>query len=164
MDKCPCGSGLEYNICCEPFINGTKKVETAEQLMRARYTAHVTVDVAFIMNSVLPLKKHEHSEKTVLNWASKTDWRGLDIVNVTDGSNSDESGQVEFVAHFLKDGMKRKHREIAKFKKEDDTWYFEDGEKVVSEQQQIVNSEPKAGRNDPCPCGSGRKFKKCCGK
>lgn len=24
--------------------------------------------------------------------------------------------------------------------------------------------EPKVGRNDPCPCGSGRKFKKCCGK
>lgn len=26
----------------------------------------------------------------------------------------------------------------------------------------IVNSEPKVGRNDPCPCGSGRKYKKCC--
>jgi hypothetical protein len=25
-------------------------------------------------------------------------------------------------------------------------------------------SEPKIGRNDPCPCGSGQKFKKCCGK
>ena len=26
-----------------------------------------------------------------------------------------------------------------------------------------VRSEPKIGRNDPCPCGNGRKFKKCCG-
>jgi len=25
-------------------------------------------------------------------------------------------------------------------------------------------SDPKVGRNDPCPCGSGRKFKKCCAK
>jgi preprotein translocase subunit SecA len=24
-------------------------------------------------------------------------------------------------------------------------------------------AEPKVGRNDPCPCGNGRKFKKCCG-
>jgi len=24
--------------------------------------------------------------------------------------------------------------------------------------------EPKVGRNDPCPCGSGKKYKKCCGK
>ena len=28
----------------------------------------------------------------------------------------------------------------------------------------IVNQQPKVGRNDPCPCGSGKKFKKCCGK
>jgi SEC-C motif domain protein len=26
-----------------------------------------------------------------------------------------------------------------------------------------INSDMKIGRNDPCPCGSGRKFKKCCG-
>ncbi|WP_320533905.1 SEC-C metal-binding domain-containing protein [Robbsia andropogonis] len=26
-----------------------------------------------------------------------------------------------------------------------------------------VKNEPKMGRNDPCPCGSGRKYKKCCG-
>ena len=28
----------------------------------------------------------------------------------------------------------------------------------------IVNSEPKIGRNDPCPCGSGKKYKNCCGR
>jgi hypothetical protein len=28
----------------------------------------------------------------------------------------------------------------------------------------IVRATPKVGRNDPCPCGSGKKFKKCCGK
>ena len=28
----------------------------------------------------------------------------------------------------------------------------------------IVNKEKKIGRNDPCPCGSGKKYKKCCGK
>ena len=28
----------------------------------------------------------------------------------------------------------------------------------------IVNTEPKVGRNDPCPCGSGKKYKNCCGK
>ncbi len=29
--------------------------------------------------------------------------------------------------------------------------------------RQVVNAGPKVGRNDPCPCGSGKKFKKCCG-
>ena len=28
----------------------------------------------------------------------------------------------------------------------------------------IVNTEPKVGRNDPCPCGSGKKYKNCCGR
>jgi len=27
-----------------------------------------------------------------------------------------------------------------------------------------VRSEPSIGRNEPCPCGSGKKFKKCCGQ
>lgn len=29
--------------------------------------------------------------------------------------------------------------------------------------QTVVNEGPKIGRNDPCPCGSGKKYKKCCG-
>ncbi len=31
-------------------------------------------------------------------------------------------------------------------------------------QQTIVNDGPKVGRNDPCPCGSGKKYKNCCGR
>ncbi|HVX83901.1 MAG TPA: SEC-C metal-binding domain-containing protein [Phycisphaerae bacterium] len=31
-------------------------------------------------------------------------------------------------------------------------------------QEPIVRQTPKIGRNDPCPCGSGKKYKKCCGK
>ncbi|WP_371924923.1 SEC-C metal-binding domain-containing protein [Endozoicomonas sp. SCSIO W0465] len=27
-----------------------------------------------------------------------------------------------------------------------------------------MRADPKTGRNDPCPCGSGQKFKKCCGR
>ena len=30
--------------------------------------------------------------------------------------------------------------------------------------QTVVNNEPKVGRNDQCPCGSGKKYKQCCGK
>lgn len=30
-------------------------------------------------------------------------------------------------------------------------------------QEPVRRAEPKVGRNDPCPCGSGRKYKKCCG-
>lgn len=40
-----------------------------------------------------------------------------------------------------------------------DAHFFDDDMGV---QQPIVRSEPKIGRNDPCPCGSGKKYKKCC--
>ncbi|MCL2318567.1 MAG: SEC-C metal-binding domain-containing protein, partial [Treponema sp.] len=37
---------------------------------------------------------------------------------------------------------------------------FSDEDEVVT----VVRSAPKVGRNDPCPCGSGKKYKKCCGR
>jgi preprotein translocase subunit SecA len=39
-----------------------------------------------------------------------------------------------------------------------ETVQLNEGEKVVS-----ISSDPKIGRNDPCPCGSGKKYKKCHG-
>ena len=35
---------------------------------------------------------------------------------------------------------------------------------VAREKAQPVRTGPKVGRNDPCPCGSGKKYKQCCGK
>ena len=34
----------------------------------------------------------------------------------------------------------------------------------VKENQTVRNEGPKIGRNDPCSCGSGKKYKNCCGK
>ncbi|MBE6708609.1 MAG: preprotein translocase subunit SecA, partial [Ruminococcaceae bacterium] len=34
---------------------------------------------------------------------------------------------------------------------------------VATPGRTFVNNSPKVGRNDPCPCGSGKKYKKCCG-
>ena len=40
MALCPCGSEKIYTECCEPLIKGDRVAETAEALMRSRYTAH----------------------------------------------------------------------------------------------------------------------------
>ena len=45
---------------------------------------------------------------------------------------------------------------------QDGEWKFIDGE--IETGVPYVREEPKIGRNDPCPCGSGKKYKKCCGK
>ena len=40
----------------------------------------------------------------------------------------------------------------------------DDAEEVVTVQKPVTRSQPKIGRNEPCPCGSGKKYKHCHGK
>ncbi|MBD3244209.1 MAG: hypothetical protein GF331_26695, partial [Chitinivibrionales bacterium] len=69
-------------------------------------------------------------------------------------------GTVEFIASYDdSEGFKR-HHEIGHFHKLHAAWYYEDGEMVKP--KPVVRETPKVGRNDPCPCGSGKKYKKCC--
>ena len=44
-EKCPCGSGLDYGLCCGQYISGAKDAPTAEALMRSRYTAYVVHEI-----------------------------------------------------------------------------------------------------------------------
>ena len=48
------------------------------------------------------------------------------------------------------------------FRKEGDEWFYVEGN--VYAKQPVRRETPKIGRNDPCPCGSGKKYKKCCCK
>ena len=59
------------------------------------------------------------------------------------------------------DGEEQHYREIAEFERMDGRWYFTEGLPPV--RTPVVREEPKIGRNDPCSCGSGRKFKRCHG-
>lgn len=160
MDKCPCCSGLEYVKCCEPFIKGIKIPVTASELLRARYTAHVVCEVPYIISTVHPDHAEQHDENVIRKWASESQWDGLEIIKTEKGEAADDVGFVEFIARYREKQKKHEHHEIAKFTKKDGKWYFYDSDIPF---KQVVNDGPKTGRNDPCPCGSGKKFKKCCG-
>jgi SEC-C motif-containing protein len=162
MDQCPCGSELPYAQCCEPLINGIKQAETAEQLMRSRYCAFTRASVAYLIETVHPDKRSQHDEKTTRKWAEKAQWHSLNILATEKGGAQDTEGIVEFVAQYTEKQRRVKHHEIAQFKKQDGRWYFVDGEPPAITPH--LRPGPKIGRNDPCPCGSGKKFKKCCGK
>lgn len=157
---CPCSSEKDYDQCCQPILEGNE-AETAEQLMRARYTAYTQVNMDFI--------KKTHDPKTIKNtnmeenkaWAEQTQWTGLEILSTEKGLAGDEWGQVEFRAHFKTRKEEDSHHEVSEFNKKNGRWYFTDGKAPKS--FQVVNSGPKVGRNDPCVCGSGKKYKKCCG-
>ena len=162
MEKCPCGRDLAYAECCEPLINGDQIAKTAEDLMRSRYTAHVKAKVDYIYESTYEAKRKEVDRPGVKSWAEKSEWLGLEIIDTRDGGEQDTTGRVEFVAHYREKGERVRYHEIADFKKQDERWYFVDGH--APRPETVVRQTPKVGRNDPCPCGSGKKYKKCCGR
>lgn len=160
--SCPCGSNLDYNNCCEPFHLGEAKPETAQLLMKARYSAFVKNQIQFIADTHIP-GTEDFSIDEAREWATNSTWKGLKIVSAKNGLKEDKTGVVEFQALYSdaqdKDYL---HHEISTFKKVDDVWYYEDGQIVGT--GPIKRSVPKVGRNEPCVCGSGKKYKKCCGK
>ncbi len=159
--QCPCESGKSFKKCCEPFITGVKHAETAEQLMRARYTAYTQVEMDFIEKTHDPKTRDETDMEANRKWAESTKWTGLEILETKQGGVDDEVGTVAFKAMFVTDEGLQEHQELSLFRKQDGNWYFVDASDPTK--QPVVRSEPKVGRNDPCPCGSGKKYKKCCG-
>lgn len=160
MTSCPCGSGAAYAACCEPIITGVRPADTAEQLMRARYVAYVGVQTDFLFETTHPDHRQGYDHEGTRSWAESSTWEGLEII-ASRGGADDADGEVEFVVRYReKGGPLREHHELSRFKRLKGSWYFTDGEMV---RPRPITST-KVGRNEPCPCGSGAKYKKCCGK
>jgi SEC-C motif-containing protein len=137
--------------------------ETPEQVMRARYTAYTRVDMAYLAATIHPSNVDEGDEESARRWAEESEWLGLEILGTEAGGPDDSEGIVEFVARFrTKDGEAHAHHERSLFVKENGRWLFKEGH--TPGQGTVRRTAPKVGRNDPCPCGSGKKYKKCCEK
>lgn len=162
-DLCPCGSGKIYEECCEPIIKGKTEALTAESLMRARYTSYVKHEIDFIINSCEEGEKIAEIDRAATEqWSKESTWHGLKILNTQKGLESDDEGLVEFEAAYTdKNHLNEIHHENAYFKKVNGKWLYEAGD---VKPMTVVREGKKIGRNDPCPCGSGKKYKKCCGR
>jgi len=179
--NCPCGSKHPFETCCAPYLDGTELPPTAEALMRSRYVAYAKGNIDYVNATLAPEKRGDVQTATAKQWAAASQFKGLKILAVEKGSPSDRTGTVEFTATFKQGSDTWDHHEISKFRKDaDGHWYFVEGDSHRHRageghhhghhmhshqipQQPIVRAGPKIGRNDPCPCGSGKKFKKCCG-
>lgn len=168
MSLCPCRSldqnqKLNYADCCEAFVTKKKKAPTAESLMRSRYSAYVVKNIDYIDETQIMLENENFDKAEALKWAESSEWMGLEIKKTQKGEANDNTGTVEFVALY-KDkasGTELRHHETSLFQKKDGAWKFKEGQ--IHGAQPLKRLEPKIGRNDPCSCGSGKKFKKCCG-
>ncbi len=161
MDLCPCGSTVDYTACCGPVIKGERRAATAEQLMRSRYSAYVRKELPYILTSLHPDHRADYDEKSSRAWAESAEWHGISILKTVKGGPGDTEGEVEFSVSYTEKGMKQEHHERSSFKKMGDTWYFTAGKTMP---KPVARAVPKTGRNEPCTCGSGKKFKKCCGQ
>ncbi len=161
MSNCPCGNELNYEQCCEPFHLGKSTPDTAEKLMRARYSAFVKGQINFVGETHLP-GTEDFDPKEAGEWSANSSWKGLQIINTNQGGAEHSLGTVEFKCLYSdKEEKDYLHHEISNFKKLDGKWYYEDGQ--IMGTGPIKRAVPKVGRNEPCPCDSGKKFKKCCG-
>jgi SEC-C motif-containing protein len=161
MSKCPCQSGKEYDACCGPIISGSQAALTAEALMRSRYSAFAKGEVDYLGRSLHPDQRADYDPGATQRWANHSEWVNLQILNISGGGTDDDEGTVEFIATYRQKGNTLSHHEVGQFNRLNGIWYYTDG-KIVTPGT-VRHESPKVGRNDPCPCGSGKKYKKCCG-
>ncbi|CAM4191197.1 UPF0225 protein VV1358 [Vibrio neonatus] len=126
--------------------------------MRARYCAHELNLVDFVIQTYHP-SCNAGGDADAIAQSVQGDWSKLEVVNSEAGSNDNE-GFVTFNAYFTEDKRQYSFTEKSRFVKEDGQWFYIDGEMY---DYPLAVKKTMVGRNDPCTCGSGKKFKKCCG-
>ncbi|SLM63161.1 MULTISPECIES: YchJ family protein [Dickeya] len=152
-EYCPCGSGQPYIQCCQPYLRRDANAARPDVLMRSRYTAYVLQDVEYLLATWHPDCHAENWRDEIAASCHDTHWLGLNVLAVSAGKTADES-YVEFAASYHSTSSPAQRvlmRERSRFLHHHDRWYYVDGVHL------------QTGRNDACPCGSGKKYKKCCG-
>jgi SEC-C motif-containing protein len=128
--------------------------------MRSRYTAHVLGRIDYLVATTDPSTRGGIDRAAVERWARESQWRGLVILATSGGGSDDDSGVVEFQATYDASGARHVHHERSRFRRRDGSWLYVDGEALKPAPTRRADTP---GRNDPCPCRSGKKYKRCCG-
>ncbi len=150
QQPCPCGSTKTLAQCCLKLINGDAPAQSAEQLMRSRYSAFVLGAYPYLLSSHWQSDSDKSDLKALQESNQHTQWLSLRIIDSQDN-------QVEFCAYYREhDGFYCLH-ERSNFIQQDGNWFYTDGE-LFKDSGRI-----KPNRNEPCLCGSTKKFKRCCG-
>ncbi|WKN23860.1 YchJ family protein [Azotobacter vinelandii] len=148
--NCPCGSGDRLDECCGRHLAGIP-APSAERLMRSRYSAYVLGDVDYLLQTTLATQRAGLDRAAMQAWSLQSTWLGLTVEKTEQSASRPAHAFVTFSARWRDASGEHIHRERSAFVRHGDHWYFIDPTVPLH-----------AGRNDPCPCGSGSKFKKCC--
>ncbi|WAJ71494.1 YchJ family protein [Catenovulum adriaticum] len=149
---CPCQSNLPFEQCCEPFINQTQRPETAEQLMRSRYSAYQQAKVDYIYQTQAPDTRDKNLLAEINRFAKSVQFIGLTVI--ADRVKTENSAEVEFIARYIDANDLVEMQECSQFIKLEGAWYYTEG--------QLAVKRKAISKNQACACGSGKKFKRCC--
>jgi SEC-C motif-containing protein len=122
-DACPCGSGEPFGRCCLVLHRGERQAATAEQLMRARYSAYAVGDLDYVWQTW-----HPRTRPTALTPHGGLTWTGLHVVDTVDGRPDDQTGEVEFHAHYRDGRRSGTLHERSRFVVRARRWFYVDGE------------------------------------
>ena len=89
---CPCGSGRKFAACCEPLILGKAPAQSAEAVMRARYTAYVKSAIPYLKDSMAPETRGDFDADSSSKWAREAEWLGLEVVSAARFEPEQKSG------------------------------------------------------------------------
>ncbi len=156
MTICPCGSKRQFQECCEPIISG-KPAPTAEALVRARYSAFVTRALDYVEDTHAPEVKADFNRAEAERIAEECDW---DNLRIHSAKETGDTAEVEFVVTLRHDKKLVAKASHSSFRRENGQWLYVSSKAAphIAHLRTV-----KIGRNDPCSCASGKKFKKCCG-
>jgi len=131
---------------------------SAKDLLKTRYDAFVSGNIDFILESHHPETKEQVDRASIESWSKDSKWEGLTIESEKiDGDKT----FIAFTVRYTREAETLNHRENAEFRKHEGRWMYFDS--VFPKPETIRRDTDKVGRNDPCSCGSEKKFKKCCG-
>jgi SEC-C motif domain protein len=154
---CPCGSGKTYGQCCEPVLKQQRNAASAGELMRSRFTAHVVRDFRHLHRTYLETARRPFVEEA----SGDVDWTRL-VIHAEEPGTKPDTAYVDFTAYYRDGDSERPMAEKSEFVKIDGVWFYR--RTIRNGPAPLKSTSSKVGRNDPCPCGSGKKYKHCCGK
>ena len=124
--------------------------------MRSRFTAHVARDWAHLHRTVLETAREPYDPG---NEPKPTDWRRL-VIHAHEAGAKPDTAFVDFTAYFQEGDAEQALHEKGEFQRVEGVWYYT--RPVRQGPAPLKAAQAKVGRNDPCPCGSGKKHKQCC--
>lgn len=150
--KCPCKSGLTYQECCGPCHRNHALASTPEKLMRSRFSGFVLQLDDYLRETWFV----KNRPKQIVSTESGVQWLHL-VVNESGIDESDPSkGWVSFTAYYTDGKGYYTLKEKSRFTKVNGLWFYVDGN--------AKTDKLSIKRSSSCLCGSGKKFKRCCGK